>query len=399
MSKNAANGKSKKKRKMPLSIKWLFFLFILSGIAFMVFYFYMHRQTNPNRIVRQYVETFMSKDTSALFNQLGFTESAFSTPETLKTSLEELHKYSTLTSYSLVQYESTNPDLIQYSIEYGNNSRGGTFNQTLTLKKSPNKLYFLFDNWEIDTTDFVAKDCSLGVPAGATVYMDSKELTPDSARTPEEKSGNLLLYPLGDMFPGTHTIKVSMEGFNDYTTSFYLKNGNYENQNIYTVTPSLLSITEESKKERLREAEKLVKSIYETALSEKPFDKITQKYTFENSEKDRLAQAYNAIVTNHIKSATHLTKVSFTSFDANTAVTYAEDGCYAIKVTADMDYTADSVVVKGASSTDSASGTAPGQSKSTSGSSLFTTIFHYKDGVWSIFDTTALDTCIYYIKY
>ena len=396
MTENLTKKTKKKNRTIPLFVKWIIVLVFLLVIAFSVFYVYMKQQSNPNHIVQQYVETFLSKDTSALFQELKFTEGAFTTPETLRASLEELYKYSTLTSYSLVQYETSSPDTIPYGIQYGNNSRGDAFNQTLTLKKSSEKRYFLFDKWEIDTSELLARNCTLGAPAGATVYMDGKEVTGNSPHVPDGKNENLFLYSLGDMFTGTHTIRVSMKDFQDYSTSFYLKSGDYSSQNIYTITPSLLSITEATEKNLLKKTEKLIRSIYKNALGEKPFKKIAGEYAFETSEQERLSQAYNTLVTNHIKSATHLTRVSFSDFQAKASVTYAEDGCYAVKVTSDMDYTADSVVVR---ETLPGNETAAGQSKSTSGSSPFTTTFHYKNGVWSVFGTTALDTCIYYIKY
>lgn len=390
---NVSPKKKKKKRKIPLALKCIFIIFLLLGIAFTLFYFYIKQQTSPYRIATKYAETFMSKDVTALFDTMGMERDTFITPESLRNYLREHLNYDKVSAYNMVEFTNTGDENTkQYGITWQTNERNRQYTQTLTLKKSPHKLYFLFDNWKIDTSEYQAKNCSIGVPANAIVSIDGIEVPTDKASS---GTANLSVCKLGSLFPGSHTISVRMAGFTDYFSATNLKSGDYSSQNIYTVTPSMLKITAETEKTLKEDAEKLIHSIYECALAGKSFEKLENACTFEDTSKEHLKQAYNTLVTNHIKSATHLTDVNFTSYSSSTATTYAEDGCYAVKVSANIDYTANSVVVKG----DTTEGDSSRQNKSGPGSSFFTITFHYKEGTWSIFDTTALDACIYYIKY
>lgn len=396
MKKAASNKKTKKKQRIPLIVKWILVLLILLTITFTIFFIYMKQQTKPYRVALRYIETFMSKDVNALFDQMEFTHNSFTTPESLKNSLQEKLNYNKISSYSMVEYTNAEDENTkQYGIKWQTNERNSQYEQTLTLKKSGHKLYFLFDNWKIDTSDYLAKNCVLGAPANAKVTIDNTELAENKASA---ESANIVTYKLGDFFTGSHTIAVSMKGFRDYFTTINLKKGDYSKQNIYTITPSMLKITDDTQNTLEKETEKLIHSIYQSALGGKSFQKLAKDFTFENTSLENLEHAYNSLIANNIKSATHLTNVDFTSCSASTATTYAEDGCYAVQVTANLDYTATSVVVKNNVAENGTSQPAR-QSRSGSGSSLFTTTFHYKNGTWSIFDTTALDACIYYIKY
>lgn len=281
---------------------------------------------------------------------------------------------------------------MQYNLSFWDDNHNNPYTQTLLLNLSSSRLYFLFDQWEIDAAEFLAKNCSLAVPKGATVTVDGIDLSEHFSAVPDK---DLDVYELGSLFTGTHDITVSIKGFEDYTTTTSLLAGDYSGKKIYTITTSMMKVTAETEKNLKQLAESFITSIYEGALTEQDFDSISKDFTIEKDSIDSMGLAYNTLVSNNITTASHLSKVDFTNFDSSTAATYAEDGCYAIQVTSDVNYTAESIVSSG-SEDETASRQAQ---KTTSGNSLFTTVFHYKDGVWSINTTTALDACVYYIKY
>ena len=392
MSKKTSSQNPPKKKKHP-KLKWI--LIIIAALvvtAFLTFFIYMKQMTKPTRLVDRYVSTFMSKDSDSLFDLIGFETGTFITKDAFAKSMEECHQYSSITTYSLVPGNSQGDNQMQYNLSFWDDNHNNPYNQTLLLNLSSSRLYFLFDQWEIDTTEFLAKNCSLAVPTGATVTVDGIDLSEHFSAVPDE---DLDVYELGSLFIGTHDITVSIKGFEDYTTTTSLPAGDYSGKKIYTITTSMLKVTAATEKNLKQLAESFITSIYEGALTEQGFDSISKDFTVEEDSKDSLKLAYDTLVSNNITTASHLSKVDFTNFDSSTAATYAEDGCYAIQVTSDVNYTAESIVSSG-----SGDETASQQTrKTTSGNSLFTTIFHYKDGVWSINTTTALDACVYYIKY
>lgn len=386
MGRKKTGEKPKKKRRIPIPMKCLIILLIILIASGTVFAVYMNQQTNPDRIVRDYISAFMAKDSSALFHYLGMQENSFINAGSFERSLEECRKYSTISSYGLTKYaDPATPDLLQYKIEYWNNSHGNPYTETLVLKRSELRLYGFFDDWQIDTTEFLATNCRINAPSGTTVAVDGITLTPGPTAA---QTDQLVSCELGSLFAGTHEITISAQGFEDFKTSVFLDNKDYSSEPFYTITPSMLKITQDTEKQLEKTAEKMIKALYGMALNTKSFDALHEKYPFEESVREDLRKKYNTLINNNIHSSTHLTGVAFDSFSSSFSTAYAEDECYAVKITTAADYTSDSLVRTETSS----------EKKSTTGNSLFITTFHYRDGSWFIHDTTALTTCVYYIK-
>lgn len=387
MTKKNTTGKPKKKRHIPIPVKCLFALLILLFLCGIIFTVHMKQQTNPDRIADQYISAFMAKDPAALFRFLGMKKTPFINEESFARSLEECHKYSTITSYGLTKYaDPSAPDQIRYNIEYWYGAHSKPYTQTLILKKSDQKLYLFFDNWEIDYSEFFACNCSVRVPAGATVSIDDVALTKEQIK---EQSGQLTTYECGDLFIGTHKITVSLEGFQDYSASTDLKNADYTDRPLYTITPSMLKITKDTEKELAKQTEKMIQALYTGALQEDSFAKLHEKYPFEAEVRPDLEKKYDTLLHNHIQGDTHLSEIEFTDFSSSCTTAYAEDRCYAIKVTTSTDYTSSSLVINNGTS----------HERSATGNSLFITTMHYLDGKWYIHDSTALESCVYYLKH
>ena len=385
MAKNKTEKKQKKKRLIPIPVKCLIALLILLLITGTIFTVYMKQQTNPDHVIQRYIATFMSKDPSALFHFLGMEKSTFIDEDSFSRFLEEHCQYSKIRSYGLTRHtDPSAPGQVSYRISFQYGPHSKPYTQTLLLKKSEANLSFFFDIWEIDCSEFFAKNIAIQIPTGASASIDGIALTQEQKK---EEAGQLATYETDGLFIGTHAITVSMEGFQDYSANFSLQNTDYKNQPVYTITDSMLSITKETEKELISQAEKMIQALYKSALQNDPFEKLHGKYPFEDNVRSSQEQKYNTLVNNHILPSTHLSDVDFNEFSSSCAVTYAEDHCYAVKITTSMDYTASSVVSGGS------------YEKSTPGSSVIITAMHYQDGKWVIHDTTALDHCVYYLRY
>ncbi len=387
MAKNKPIKKNKKKRHVPIPVKCLIALLILVLICGIIFTVYMKQQTDPDRIADQYVSVYMSKDASALFHFLGIKETSFLNAESFSRSLEECHKYSSITTYGLTKYsDPATPDQVQYNIEYRYGAHSSPYTQTLTLKNTEPPLYLFFDNWKIDYSEYIARNCSVQIPAGSTVLIDDVALTEKQITS---QTGQLATYECGDLFIGTHKITVSLEGFEDYSTSVYVGNSDYKDRPLYTITPSMLRITKDTENKLIKQTEKMIQALYTGALQEDPFSRLHEKYPFEENMRPDLEKKYDTLIHNHIQSSTHLSGVEFTDFSSSCTTAYAEDRCYAMKITTSADYTSTGSVMNGGVS----------HEKSTTGNSLFITTVHYQGGEWFFHDSTALESCVYYLKY
>ncbi len=389
--------KPKKKRHFPIPALCLIIIATSLVIAFFIFFIYMKQQTDPDHILDRYITTFMSKDISALHAMIGFEDSPFLNAESFGKSMEECHQYSSITNYALTKYQNPgDPDQVEYVLQYWTDRRQNPYTQTLKLRRAEKKQYLFFDNWLIDNSEFLARGCQIKVPAQALVTVDGVELSKDQIR---ENEGSLCLYEIGDLYTGKHQICVTIDGFKPYSTETTLQNADYSAAPLYNITMSLFSLTKDTKKQLENTAKNLLKDLYSLALDEKGFEDLAQKHTFEDSQKSALEQAYNTLVANNINSGSHLTDINFREFESSSTGAYAEDHCYAVNVTTNVDYTVSSSIIK---NTPSSGGTSPEpvtQSRTTNSSSLFTTTFHYNAGAWSVYSSTMFDTSVYYIKY
>ncbi len=392
MAKAAPRPEGKKTRKIPVPVICLLVLLVLLLAAFLVFYVHMKKQTRPDSVAERYVSTFVSGDSGALFDLIGFSPSPFITRDSFAKSMEECHSYSSIESYSMVQYPAESEDRRQFGIQYWDSHSNSPYSQTLILSRSEDRQYLLFDNWVADTTEYLARNCSLSIPAEASASIDGVALTEDMKA---ESTETAAIYQVGDLFIGTHNILVSLNGFEDFTAKVYLGSEDYADKTIYTITTSMMKLTKDTEKYLKQQTKSLIRSLYDTALAQKDFSALAAGFAFEEAARPAMEQAYDLLVANNISSAAHLTGVDFASFSSTTSPAYAEDHCYAVNVTSEIEYTAQSAVPQS-----SENGAEPGTTpRSTSGRSLFTTTFHFKDGIWSIYSTTALDTCIYYTRY
>ena len=385
-----SNAKPKKKRRVTillLCITIILFLLIIAGI---IFYIYMRQQTNPDKIMNEYITAFMSKDISVLHTTIGFEDSPFLDADSFGKAMEECHKYSTITDYSLTKYPSTDSDRVEYILQYWGHHHQSPYTQTLVLKKSDTNLFLLFDNWEIDNSEFLAENCKFNAPQGAEVSLDGKTLP---AEWIQAEDTDLCTYQPGSLFIGTHELQVKADGFEPYSTTFTLLDKDYEGDTIYNVTPSMLSIAEETKSKLENNAKNLLEDIYSYALSGKGFTELAEKYTFEEDSYSLMEQKYNALISNNIDNDSRLTDVNFTEIKSQGDTSFAEDRCYAITVSTDAAYTASSEIPGENTATDGIS-----EKRTANNSSNFSTDFHYRAGKWSIHSSTILDTCIYYIR-
>ena len=375
----------KKKKKIPTAGKVIIALLILLVIVLIVFFIVAKKQTNPDNLADRYISAFMAKDTNSLFEILAFDESDFLTPDKFKQSLEECHKFSTLSTYGLTKYEDSK-EKYQYHIEYWNNTHGNPYTQDLILTPGEKKDFLFFPHWEIDTAEFLAKNCYIQAPKDAAVSLDGIALNASG----EGSESGTMKFSIGNLFIGEHTVEVSVDGFDSFQTTVNLSAKDYSDQAIYSITSSMLKASEKTKQQLASVAQNFVRAIYTYGLEEEDFNKLAEKFPFEDSTKETCRQAYSTLIQNNIQSQNHLNGVTFNTFENDITSTYAEDGCYALNVKTNVEYTASSAIVTSADSGE--------QLRSTNGSSLFTTTFHYQNGGWVINTSTALDSCIYYIK-
>ena len=261
----------------------------------------------------------------------------------------------------------------------------------LTLYKDQ-PLYFIYDNWKIDKSAFLSEANKLTVPAKAKVYIDGSLLTEKKV---SEKTNISKTYEIGDLYEGSHELSMTVDGFDEYRKKFDAISGKNEKE-LFNITLSMFSISSATKSQLKKTTKNLIESIYENALNLADFSEIEKDNPIKESSKERLETIYNTLLTNDFNpEKTHLADVRFTTMKSELSPTLADDSQYAIKVKTSTTYDTGSVVVNNPESFEEQTMT----SRSNSSQTDFETIYHYVDGKWYIYSSSAFENSIYYLKY
>lgn len=381
------------RKPMPLAAKLIIILVLVLIAAGTGGYFVLKSLTNPKNIVTDYAKAYVSHDAKALFKSLDFKESPFVTVEKFETALksDSNKHFEDSTDYTITENESndTKNSTLRYDVVFRDDSNAFEYDTEIVLNKLSTKSYLFFDNWKIKTEGFLAKDCAVNVPSGAAVTIDDVKLT-DTYKTESEEEG-IDTYKINYIFSGKHTLKLSLENYNDYEVSFTLNSTDYEGQTVTSVNRSDLTLSDDIANTLVEQSKTTLTKLYEAALDKKEFEDILSADEVEDTSLEDLKSKYKSLVEYNIEGDPHLKSVDFSSMEGEAQIAYNyNDDCTAVSVNLETEYTAKSVVKNFWDKKKS--------TKSYDGSSNFTFTYHFKNGKWVLNDSTAFNYCVYYTK-
>ena len=381
----AKRNKSKQVKDVSALVKIFFTLGVLAVLLFIGLYIYARLNNSPSAVVDEYVSGFMAKSPSRMFRALNLTNSQFVTPERLDTLFENIADYDKITSYSLVK-TGEEADKTHYKVNYMMGRMESPFSQTLTLRQTDETYLLFFKKWVIDSTDLIASQVTIRVPAGTKLKVDDVSLTEDRIRKKSETSVD---YEMGDMFIGEHTFEAQLDGFRGYKGTFTLEGKNYLGEPVATVETNQFSPDAESKNIVKKLIARIIPKLYETLLQRRSYDFFLQEVAVEAPVRESFRRRYEEIADNHIDSRTHLTFVNFGEFESKVRSTISTDNCYALRVDTTVPYMAASTVVDDMDNP---------ELRKTNGTLKIRSVFHFSSGQWWLYETEAFGRIVDYIK-
>lgn len=386
---------AKSGRKKHTGIKVFLFLLIILILSAGGSYYYMKSQCNPSKIAHKFADAFMAGDISAIHSFLGMDDETLVSEPLLQKYLTDHCNFGKLTSYSFIEVASSDPNKKTYSLHYICEGKAQGYDMSVTLIKNPTPLYLLFDNWQVDASDYISSYILFSAPSGSKVSIDDNPL---DEKMIVEKQGTVSVYNIPKIIPGEHKLDVELEGFKKFSTTIKLAAGNYDGASIYKITPSTMSLTDTTDQQLKDTAKSFIYELYDMAMKNRTFDELSSHYSIEKNSFETMKQNYQMLINNNFSTETHLTSVDFSNCDSKIEIGVAEDGCFAVNVISDTSYIAGSFVSI-QEKTDTGDTLVNQYNRSTDGKSTFTTTFHYKDGKWSIYECNALTNYVYFLKY
>lgn len=365
-------------------VKFFFTVGVLAVLLFIGIFIYHRIYMGPSSIVDEYVDAFMAKSPSRLFKVMNLEESFFLTPENLDKRLREVAEYEKFTSYSMLPKEdgTTGDNVKKYELHYMEGRLESPFTQVITVRKSDENFLFLFDRWQIDPTDMIARDVTIRVPLGAELTVDDINIPATELRRQGKKDQD---FELGDMFSGAHVIKVKLDGFDDHEDMFELEPKSYAGEPVVKVTAGQMKPDDTRGEIVSGLIEKAIPKVYENMLQRRTFDHLLEEVAIEPVTRDGLRRSYEAMIEDNADPEDHLTFISFDKIVSRVTSTLSDDNCYAYHVVTVVRYTTErTVVVDGEPEIQTARG-----------KKRFKSVFHFDGNQWWVHDSDVFDRIMY----
>ena len=169
-------------------------------------------------VAKNYFKSIADCDWDQVYGELELKESAFIN----KDAFLEMRKEDDKISYSKINAESTadkNTALVTITyFEKGSDYASDELQVKLTRQSK--KSFLFFDNWKVSSDNYVVNDFTIYAPQGADVYLDN-QVIPDKYITKKSSTPDSDCYQIPQMFAGTHTSFISLDGFTGPETPVY----------------------------------------------------------------------------------------------------------------------------------------------------------------------------------
>lgn len=169
-------------------------------------------------VAKNYFKSIADCDWDQVYGELELKESAFIN----KDAFLEMRKEDDKISYSKIKVESVaDKNAAHVNITYyekGSDYASGELQVKLTRQSK--KSFLFFDNWKVSSDNYVVNDFTIYAPQGADVYLDN-QVIPDKYITKKSSTPDSDCYQIPQMFAGTHTSFISLDGFTGPETPVY----------------------------------------------------------------------------------------------------------------------------------------------------------------------------------
>lgn len=180
------------------------------------------------------------------------------------------------------------------------------FYEVPVIEKAPN------DKWAVMVEAFLCNDYTLYVPKDTTVTFDGKLL--EDKQTTEnvnEYDNNQDIYHIAQLYRGTHTIEVSMEGMETVTDMVTIT---YDEDRYYLDS---LQLKKETVEQLIEKAGENLSLVYNSVLAGDDFSKVEDLFT----DDEFIQEYYEELVSRWNGGSINMDKISFSNVSG-----YAENG-------------------------------------------------------------------------
>ena len=208
-------------------------------------------------------------------------------------------------------------------VEYMLAGDPNVYSYHLQLTSGEEKVMFFFNKWEVvECTPFLAKDFTVIVPTGATLVVDGYVVDNSFQQAPtDEYDAEGDSYQL-DLFVGTHTLQVLVDGFDPMTREYELSG---DNDYINFCYDDSFTVSDGTKNAVILQGKTLMQQVFAAALAKD--DAATALTGFGANTIESMTGAYDDFVEDlYWYEDRTMTKITLEEFDPYSCYATVRDG-------------------------------------------------------------------------
>lgn len=352
---------------------------IISVVVLLVgAYLLIDNMFSPTKVAEGYFNAVTNLDADKLYGYLDVEESEFTSKKVFKDIINsENDSKKEVINYSIDKVEkSTDGMSASVTIKYMLKDSKDSSTLKIDLVKSKNKKWLLFNNWKVNTGDYiVAKDYKFNLPTGSKLTIEGKKV--DKKYLKETEDG-IDTYVIPALFATNYNVKVELMGLEIENK---VKINSYSDYNL-DFTEDNISKTG---KEKLQKAIKTsLENLYNGAKEKKTWDEVKSNFEYKNGDVSKVEKAYNDLLSSFSNSSSTLNSITFTKIELSSASLNKKGQLY-LSVKASYDF-----------SLSYQSGDETKTNDSDDYDYMYLT-FDYSDNAFKLVDATSLNT--YFSRY
>ena len=164
----------------------------------------LYKTNGTKKYIMEAYDYYKENNWKALYNYAELTDDDFVN----EYFFEELakKKYGNVNKDTLKMGETKKEENKALVTLYYKDSSGNKVNCDFTMIKKPTKRYKFFNEWKLDISNLIIKECKVVVPSGFDVYVDGVCLTKDNTKMNSNSQTGMVEYVIPQMFMGDHEI-------------------------------------------------------------------------------------------------------------------------------------------------------------------------------------------------
>lgn len=352
---------------------------IISVVVLLVgAYLLIDNMFSPTKVAEGYFNAVTNLDADKLYGYLDVEESEFTSKKVFKDIINsEKESKKEIVNYNVDKVEkSTDGMSASVTIKYMLKDSKDSSTLKIDLVKSKNKKWLLFDNWKVNTGDYVVvKDYKFNLPTGSKLTIEGKKV--DKKYLKETEDG-IDTYVIPALFATNYNVKVELMGLEIENK---VKINSYSAYNLDFTGDNISA----AGKEKIQKAIKTsLENLYNGAKDKKTWDEVKSNFEYKNGDVSKVEKAYNDLLSSFSNSSSTLNSITFTKIELSSASLNKKGQLY-ISVKASYDF-----------SLSYQSGDETKTNDSDDYDYMYLT-FDYSDNAFKLVDATSLNT--YFSKY